>query len=104
MAGGNIEGTPYNLVCRSGTGGQVGSHSIVYIGEIATLFAIPEDRGWFTAQHMSDEPGQHARVGRVRVLAGTKNVEVTQADGFQPINAIKRLHVEFARQFGNSIR
>ena len=68
---------------------KVGLNHVLDVGEIAALSAVAENGRLFSVQHLSDELGQHTRVGRSWVLARAEDIEVSQADRFQAITLIK---------------
>src|SRR5438034_367345 len=68
-----------------------------------TLGAIGKNRGRFAVKQLGNEFRQHARIGRCWILPRSKNIEVPQADGFQPIATVKRSHVILAGQLGDSV-
>src|SRR5579864_4296224 len=82
---------------------QVGGNDVINVGEIAALRAVAEDGRLLALQHLRDELGQHARIWRGRVLAGSKNVEVAQTDRLQAVTAVERFHVILAGQLCNRI-
>src|SRR6188472_959971 len=81
-SGGDVEYVSGGLRVRCLDGQKVRRNNIVNVSEIAALLAIPKYRRLLIREHLGNEFCQHAGIGRGRVLARTKDVEVSQADGF----------------------
>ena len=69
------------------------------VNEVARLEPIAEDRRVAAGRERRGEDRDDARVGTVRALAGTEDVEEPQADGFQAVGVREGLAVELAREF-----
>src|SRR5439155_22784146 len=83
---------------------EVRSYSIVYISEIAGLFAVTIDSGRLTLEHRSYEFCHHTRVGRIGILAWPEQIEITQADSLQIVVLGEAAHIEFASEFLHCVR
>src|SRR5271167_4706601 len=86
-SGGAVENASRTLGGGSRTGQQVRRDCIVDKGKVATGFAVAENRGLFSTEHLHAEFCEHAGIGRRRVLPGSEDVEVTQAHGFEAVAA-----------------
>ena len=65
--------------CGQG-GAEESVDDIVDVGEIPGLSAVAKDHRGFAAEHPGAEAGDHARVGRIKSLAGTEDVKKTGTD------------------------
>jgi hypothetical protein len=79
-------------------GEQVGADRVVDEVEVAAGEAIAEYGGRLACHHHGCELGDDAGVRRVGGLARAKDIEVAQADSFQPISPVESLDVVLAGQ------
>ena len=77
---------------------------IVQIDEVARLFSIAEDDGWFSSDHLCDEPGNYAGIAGIRRLERAKHIEVAQADAFYTVNPVETVGIIFTRKLLDSVR
>lgn len=104
LAAGHIEDTSGHLFRRCGGGEKIGGNGIFHIGEITALFAVAEDGGLLAVEHLEGKFRHDAAVRRVGVLAGTEDVEIAQADGFNTIDLPIAAHVELTGHFLDGVR
>src|SRR5260370_23991180 len=95
-AAGNIKDFSCHLFGRRSAGQQVGGNYVIDRGKIAALFAIAVNRWLLAAKHGSNELGHDSGILRSRVLARSKNVEVTQRNRGQSVDAVEALHIKLA--------
>ena len=88
-AGCNVKDSTRNLLTGRFAGEKVRTDGVVYIREIAALFAVTKDRGLLASQHLNDELRQNSRIRRRGILARPEDIEVPQRDGLQSIAAEK---------------
>src|ERR1700722_13213720 len=101
VARADIEGSPRGAGGFAGE--NVGLHGVFDIGEVASLFAVAEHDRWDGIEEGGGKTGEHARIGRVWILARAEYIEITQADIFKAVAAAKGLGVEFADVFGYAV-
>ena len=62
------------------------------------MLAVTVDRRGPSPEQREDEPRDHGRVMRERVLAGTEDVEIPEGHGLEPVDGVKRAAVALDRE------
>src|SRR5229473_1469961 len=91
LAVGDVNNLPDGLVPFRGQ--HVGINGVGDVGEIPRLLAIPVDHWPSPFRQKFKKPRDYAGVGRTRILARPKDIEVTKADRFEVVAAVKDLAV-----------
>jgi len=86
-----------------GGGQQVGLHGVGDIAKVAAGFAVAVDVYRFALQQCGSPFRDDGGIGTAGVLAGAKHVEVTQADGVEPVAARKHLGIQLVDIFGDGV-
>ncbi len=84
-------------------GSQVGVDNVVYVAEIARLFAISVDFWGFALQQAVDKQRYYRRVLGRRVLPRSEYVEVSQTDDVHLIELSENACVHFHGRFRYSV-
>lgn len=96
------------LVDGSGVVGEqsqeIGLDGIVHIGEIAALEAVAVDERGLSLADAQHQPGDDSGIGAVGALARAKNIEVTQADELEAVQAAEYSRVELVDGLADGIR
>src|SRR5215469_8372550 len=94
--GGDVEDFSRDSVGRGLAGQIIRFYHVVDVSEVATLVAIPIDRGLLATEHRRNEFGEHPGIWRGGILPRSEDIEVAQADGLKLVAAVKRNHVMLA--------
>ncbi len=84
-------------------GAQVSLNRIIHVGEIPAVGAVTVDGGGVLVQGGLEEQGDHGRVGSVRVLSGSEDIEIAQSDIVDTVCFRKNIGVEFVHVLGHSV-
>src|SRR5450631_905925 len=85
-------------------GEQVRLYNVGDVAEVARRFSVAMDHNRRAGQHRGNPARDYRSVGAVRILAGTKNVEVAQAHCFPAVASGKNLCIEFVDVLADRIR
>ncbi|MPN41125.1 hypothetical protein SDC9_188667 [bioreactor metagenome] len=83
---------------------EVGLNHITYVAEVTTGFSVPVDLNCFPADQSRYPLGNDSRVGTLWILAGAKDIEITQTDAPHPIASGEHGGVKLVHPFRESIR
>ena len=86
-------------LCIALHGPEVCLHDIFYITEIPGLSAVTINYRRHVVQYPGNEIRDHGGIRGVRVLAGTKDIEIPEGNGLQTIDPGKDPEVLLAGQF-----
>jgi len=82
----------------------IGLNHIVYVREIAAVGAITVDDRAFVLHQAHDELRNHGRVGAIRILAASEDIEIPQSYGVNPVEVMEVARDKLVDVFRDCIR
>src|SRR5688572_16823978 len=83
---------------------QVCLHGVVNVNEVAGRFTVAHDDTRLVHRKTRDPLGNYRSVGSLRILPLAEDVEISQSDGLQPIDARENSRIDLIHQHRRGIR
>ena len=95
LVAGNVEDFPAHP--RGPHRQEIAVHHIINVGKIPGLSSVPMDLGPLSLEETMDKDRDHGGVTGLGILAGSKDIEIPQRNGLEPVERIKETAIMLPR-------